>query len=549
MENTTELQNVTNAETTEITNTNPEVATEESTTETKTEVVTSELEATENAQAGEETKPKREPFNPLANYKDMPINKEALEAQNVTLAVLKTDLEKLVTLAENTEDFKLVRKSIIELKEKILALFLISKAEKDVLIDRLQQSFNVLNEKQEAAKKNIDEVYSKNLELFNVKYEAAIKFVTETTEFKAAREKLIELQKELKVTQLKRDTKDKLFAQIQEFFEGINKKQEALRETFEAEASENLAKIMPRIEEVLSAVKNANIFKDARQQLIDLQNEIKGVRIKREKKDDIFGTIREAFNDLNTRQDEERKTFDTQADSNYAEIKPIIDEAVEFAKTNVEPSIAREKLIQTQAKLKDLVLRRTQRDELYGMLREVFESLTGSSQEDKEAFEKEANENYSKLEIKVSEAIANVEYSNDFKDIREGLIAVQDEIKIVRLKKDQRNELFKRIRKAFEIFDAKRNEYMDKRRGEKAGKLTQILDNLKDRLSKLDEYEANDKNALTAAEAKLAENAGDEVAAAEKININERISERAEKITDIKSRIESIEKELSEEKK
>jgi hypothetical protein len=413
----------------------------------------------------------------------------------------------------------------------------------------LQQSFNVLNEKQEAAKKNIDEVYSKNLELFNVKYEAAIKFVTETTEFKAAREKLIELQKELKVTQLKRDTKDKLFAQIQEFFEGINKKQEALRETFEAEASENLAKIMPRIEEVLSAVKNANIFKDARQQLIDLQNEIKGVRIKREKKDDIFGTIREAFNDLNTRQDEERKTFDTQADSNYAEIKPIIDEAVEFAKTNVEPSIAREKLIQTQAKLKDLVLRRTQRDELYGMLREVFESLTGSSQEDKEAFEKEANENYSKLEIKVSEAIANVEYSNDFKDIREGLIAVQDEIKIVRLKKDQRNELFKRIRKAFEIFDAKRNEYMDKRRGEKAGKLTQILDNLKDRLSKLDEYEANDKNALTAAEAKLAENAGDEVAAAEKININERISERAEKITDIKSRIESIEKELSEEKK
>ena len=167
MENTTELQNVTNAETTEITNTNPEVATEESTTETKTEVVTSELEATENAEAGEETKPKREPFNPLANYKDMPINKEALEAQNVTLAVLKTDLEKLVTLAENTEDFKLVRKSIIELKEKILALFLISKAEKDVLIDRLQQSFNVLNEKQEAAeliRKKQAEEKAKNLE-------------------------------------------------------------------------------------------------------------------------------------------------------------------------------------------------------------------------------------------------------------------------------------------------------------------------------------------------------------------------------------------------
>lgn len=531
MENTNETL-VPNNETTEVVNTNSEVD-------------TTNVETTENAEV-KETPVKKEPFNPLANYKDMPINKEALEEQNKTFSVLKAEVEKLVATAENTEEFKAIRKQIIELKEKVLALFLISKAEKDVLIDKLQQSFVKLNERQEELKKNIDEVYTKNLDLFKVKYDEAINFVKETSEFKAARERLIELQKELKGTQLKRDEKDKLFAQIQEFFEGVNKKQAEYRESFEAEFNENLGKIMPRVEEVLNNVKSLTIFKDARQQLIDLQNELKGLRIKREKKDEIFSTIREAFNDLNARQDEERKAFDSVADANYATIKPEVLEAVEFAKTNVEPSIAREKLIQTQAKLKDLQLRRTQRDELYGMMREVFESLTGSSQADKEQFEKEANENYGKLEIKVSEAIANVEYSNDFKDIREGLIAVQDEIKIVRLKKDQRNELFKRIRKAFEIFDAKRNEYMDKRRSEKSGKLSQILVNLKDRLSKLEEYETNDKNALAQVEAKLAENAGDEVAAAEKINLLDKINERVEKLNDIKSRIESIEKELNE---
>lgn len=525
MENTNETQ-VLNNEMTEVTESNVEV---------------------ENV-AENEVKAKKEPFNPLANYKDMPINKEALEEQNKVFEHLKSEVEKLIKLADETEEFKSTRKQIIELKEKVLALFLISKTEKDVLIDKLQQSFVKLNEKQEEIKKSLEEVYVKNLEVFNGKFNEVVAFVAESTEFKAAREKLIELQKILKTTQLKRDDKDKLFANIQEHFEVLNKKQEAFRETFEAEFNENLAKIMPVVESVLNQVKEATIFKDARQKLIDLQNELKGLRIKREKKDEIFSTIRESFNSLNTRQDEERKVFDAEADTNYSQIKPEIVEAVEFAQTNVEPQIAREKLIQTQAKLKDLTLKRTQRDELYGMLREVFEKVSGDSQAEREQFEQEASENYTKLEIKVSEAIANVEYSNDFRDIREGLIAVQDEIKIVRLKKDQRNELFKRIRKAFELFDTKRNEYMDKRKHEKSGKLSQILDSLKERLSKLEEYESNDKSALEKVQAKIDESVNDEVAATEKVNIQDRMNEREGKIADIKARIENIEKELSAQK-
>lgn len=488
---------------------------------------------------------KKEPFNPMANYKDMPINKEALAEQNKLFDIIKTEVEKLIEINNTTEDFKGARKSIIELKEKILALFLISKVEKDILIDKLQESFLLLNSKQDELKKGLDEVYTKNFESFKVIYDEAIEFVKNVKEFKAGREKLIELQKQLKTAQLKRDIKDKLFAEIQEFFEGLNKKQEEYRENFNKESVENLEKILPRITEVLNEVKEAVIFKDARQKLIDLQNELKVVRILREKKDELFGQIREAFDSLNTRQDEERKTFDAEADKNYENIKPVVDEAVDFVSTNVEPSIARDKLIQTQAMLKDLTLRRTQRDELYGALRTAFENLNGGETVDKEQFEKEADENYLKLEIKVSEAITNVEYSNDFKDIREGLIAVQDEIKILRLKKDQRNELFKRIRKAFEIFDEKRNEFMDRRRADKGDKLNQILSNLKERLQKFNEYESEDKSLLAEIENKLNENPSDDNLISQKNNINDKINERLGKISDIKVRIESITAELA----
>jgi len=512
-----------------------------------TEEVSSEDTATEET-ATETVRVKKEPFNPMANYKDMPINKEALAEQNKLFDVIKAEVEKLIESNNISEDFKSARKSIIELKEKILALFLISKVEKDLLIDKLQESFLILNSKQDELKKGLDEVYSKNLEGFKVIYDEVIEFVKNVKEFKLGREKLIDLQKQLKTAQLKRDIKDKLFAEIQEFFEGLNKKQEEFREKFNKESSENLDKILPRISVVLNEVKAAVIFKDARQKLIDLQNELKGVRVLREKKDELFGQIREAFNELNVRQDEERKSFDAEADKNYEQIKPAVDEAVEFVSTNVEPTIAREKLIQTQAMLKDLTLRRTQRDELYGALRTAFESFNGGETVDKEQFEKEADVNYSNLEIKVSEAITNVEYSNDFKDIREGLIAVQDEIKILRLKKDQRNELFKRIRKAFEIFDDKRNEFMDKRRADKGDKLSQILSNLKERLQKLNEYETEDKGQLSELENKLNENPNDENLISQKNSINEKINERVGKISDIQSRIESITTELAEKK-
>lgn len=512
-----------------------------------TEEVSSEDTATEET-ATETVRVKKEPFNPMANYKDMPINKEALAEQNKLFDVIKAEVEKLIESNNISEDFKSARKSIIELKEKILALFLISKVEKDLLIDKLQESFLILNSKQDELKKGLDEVYSKNLEGFKVIYDEVIEFVKNVKEFKLGREKLIDLQKQLKTAQLKRDIKDKLFAEIQEFFEGLNKKQEEFREKFNKESSENLDKILPRISVVLNEVKAAVIFKDARQKLIDLQNELKGVRVLREKKDELFGQIREAFNELNVRQDDERKSFDAEADKNYEQIKPAVDEAVEFVSTNVEPTIAREKLIQTQAMLKDLTLRRTQRDELYGALRTAFESFNGGETVDKEQFEKEADVNYSNLEIKVSEAITNVEYSNDFKDIREGLIAVQDEIKILRLKKDQRNELFKRIRKAFEIFDDKRNEFMDKRRADKGDKLSQILSNLKERLQKLNEYETEDKGQLSELENKLNENPNDENLISQKNSINEKINERVGKISDIQSRIESITTELAEKK-
>ena len=92
-----------------------------------------------------------------------------------------------------------------------------------------------------------------------------------------------------------------------------------------------------------------------------------------------------------------------------------------------------------------------------------------------------------RLEIAVNEACAYIDFTNNLNDIREGLIAVQDEVKIVKLTRSQRNELFKRIRVGFSQFDEKRNSFIKSRKKQKESETEEIQSNTKEETTKSDE--------------------------------------------------------------
>lgn len=277
---------------------------------------------------------------------------------------------------------------------------------------------------------------------------------------------------------------------------------------------------------------------------------LRAKKLKRDQREELFQVIRTAFEDVNKRQDEERSTFEGETTENYAKLKKIVDEAIAFAQSTEEFSAAREQLINAQNAIKGVKLKREQRDDLYAQIRVVFEDLNSKQSQDRTEYDKECNDNYQKLTQKVDDCFALVLGITDFKLIRETMITVQSEVKIAKLKKEQRSELFSRIREAFNQFDKKKDEFFSKRKDERKGKLGEIKSNLVDKLERFKELLNKDQEQLEIFKSKIEEANGDEAIIADYTNrinaMNTRIEEKNKNIEDTIKRIEDIDKEISE---
>ena len=395
---------------------------------------------------------------------ELQVNGEALQEQTLLFETLKQEVDNLKTDVQDLDEIKHERKNMADIKEKLLSLFLIPKSDRDKYIDLIQSKFEILKETSDKIKNEINSRLDENLKKIEPKVNEVSKEAENPENFGEIRKKLVELQSELKEYELHRDRKDDFFSLVQKAFESLDERQDLEREKYEMETSENYLNIKPKVAESIKFAVQTDNFNQAREKLIECQNELKKLKLKKSHLDELFGLIRLAFENVNQKQDLERDKQKEASVENYNEIKPIVTEATKFADETDDYEAARKRLIETQKAIKEKTLTRSQRDELYGAIREVFNRLNEKQDANREEFLEECNANYAKLEISVNEAAAYIDFTNNLNDIREGLLAVQDEVKIVKLTRTQRNELFKRIRLGFSRFDEKRNEFIKSRK-------------------------------------------------------------------------------------
>lgn len=521
---------------------------DETTTEQSTNDTTNNVDIENNESTSDNSKESDLSNNEKSEEStfEPPVNTEALEKQKEEYKNLETQINELSESISDEIDFRSTRKRIVALKEQVLSLFLIPIVEKDNLTNRLQEIFEKLSEKQNELKEEINKVFDDNLKEIEPKIEQVLNEVNELEIFKEARKKLTEIQNELKKIKLRQSDKDNFFSKIQESFDKINQKELSEREEYEMECSNNYLVLKPKIEQITKAVENSDKFNESRKKLIQLQNEIKETKLKKNNRDELFQIIRETFNNLNERQDKSRESFNKESEENYTKILPVVDQAIEFASNPSNFTTARQTLINVQKDLKSLVLSKSQRDELFGKIREVFNSLNEQQDENREEFEKEANSNFVRVEIKVNEALMNVEYSNDFRDIREGLLTVQDEVKIIKLKRNQRNELLAKIREGFEKFDKKRNEYNENKKEEKKNKLNSILDNLQLKITRLKESIDIDNSSINDLKSKIESSADEDKIELDKSiqELESKLKEKNESLKSTDDRVKDIQSEL-----
>ena len=296
---------------------------------------------------------------------------------------------------------------------------------------------------------------------------------------------------------LKREHAEEILTALNNAIENINNKIREERENYEMECSENYHILKAKVEATVEKASKATHFKSARQSLIDLQAEIKDKKLKRNQREELYQIIRECFEGINQRQQQERQMSDADYEENYQKIKKIVDEAISFAE-NVTTSFkeAKDTLIAAQAAIKAAILRKAQKDELFGNIRRVFEAINEKQNADRENYDKEANENYSKLSAKIEEAFVYLNNTSDFRLLRENIIGIQSEVRIMKLKREQRAELLEKIQKAFAIIDKLKNEYFEKRKQERIIKLNETLSNLELKIQRLEESIAADKQTI-----------------------------------------------------
>jgi hypothetical protein len=459
---------------------------------------------------------------------------------------LKEDIEKLAEMSKDIDKYNYVKSGIKD-KGLLLKNYYLNSDQVAELQEILNSATDNIKAIEKDRREKAENVYTENFEKIKSRVDEAVASAENETNFKKARQILLEAQMMFKDIRLKRDQREKQYSRIQNAFELLNNRQIEEREKYEMECIENYHNIKSEVDRAVAASANATNFKKAREALIKAQSQFKGLKLKRDQREEQYSRIQNAFEELNARQSEERAQYEKECAENYERLRVIVDDAIKVAEASETFKEARETLIAAQKSIRGVKLKRGQRDELYAAIREVFDGINRAQEEQREAFLKECDENYNTIVEKLNKAREYAENSEDFRFIRDNLIAVQNEVKILKLKRDQRNELFQAIRDAFGVLDRRRDEYRKHIMIEKREKLKSIKEDLERKIARVEESLQRDEESVAQLRDEFEKAESDEAKneiSAKIESAQGRTTEKREKIEETRNRIVDIDKEL-----
>lgn len=449
---------------------------------------------------------------------------------------LTAEYEIINSIAHSDENLKIIISSLRNLIK--LANNLDIDQSKWNALPEITQKLKELEEQNAKIRAEINEASQKFIEKYKSKIDELLQTQNKWQELRNARQKLVNLQKEISanVTKVSKNSIEEVKKMIADAISTITQRQIQERENYEMECSDNYLQLKTKFESLISQISGTKDFTKTRQELIEAQKTISSKTLKRNHQEELYQIIRNGFEQLSHIQESDKTNFINEANENYAKLLPLVENAINIAQSTDTFKEAREALIAAQTSIKGITLTKEQRDELYGKIREVFEKINVQQEEERTHFFKESDENFQKLLNKITAEKEKLSDNPHFKTIRENLLTIQSEIKVWKLRTDNRNKLYEALKDAFKTLDEKRNEFFDSQKQQKKNKFEVLLKNLKDKLEKLTEALKFDTDELTKLEAEY------------QTSDEERKSEIEKRIEILKSKIEEKEKRIQETK-
>jgi hypothetical protein len=227
----------------------------------------------------------------------------------------------------------------------------------------------------------------------------------------------------------------------------------------EEAALQNYETLKAILEEGLANAGCAENLRDEKGFLIDVQGHFRGLILRREDREELYGRLQQAFAAVNKKIEDERFHFEYEALSNYAALKPLVAGVTTQVITSDDLKSAWESLIEIQERIKGSKLLREHRDELYSSLQDAFGMIKLRKEEARQVFSQEAQSNYTRLKSLVDKGLAQSEETHEYKETREFLKKIQSEFKGIKMLPGQREELYSRLQTAFDILGKRLDDF------------------------------------------------------------------------------------------
>lgn len=308
----------------------------------------------------------------------------------------------------------------------------------------------------------------------------------------------------------------------------------------------NYNTIAPRVEAAYMQSRTAENFSDTRKDLVALQKELIAYPLERWQKNELMDRLRSAFNVLNERQDAWRAQQDSLRASHTETLQKQYDLVIPQA-LNSPFSEGFGLLKELQDLTNKSSVLREKRDQFYTMLDAAFKAI-------KEKADSEQDANFEQASKQVDIAIAACAGTEMFKDARQILIGAQNELKETRLKRKQKDELFTRLRAAFEKLNEEQDAWFNKRRKENRNQLEDTLQQMKRILARKKEgmeslYQAKSNVEAKAGIIKVDKKSDGSIAGMFKERltaITDKVAAAEKDIAQLEKKIAKIEKEIRE---
>lgn len=247
-----------------------------------------------------------------------------------------------------------------------------------------------------------------------------------------------------------------------------NHKNKELNYKYDSECSQNYEILVGACKSLLHLASNTNDWDSFKKKLNSMMEEGKKLKLKKEQRSEVFDRIDDIYKKMNERRAELKKTHEKDCDNNFSKLKPFFHNALNIATAESDFGKARKQLIEIQSMLKVNKLKNDQRDELFSRIQEAFKILSRRQEEKNKKYESDCNSNFIKLESKVNSCYNLAAQSSDFKDVREKLKSVKQELfDTSPMQKEKKSQLLSKLSDAFTKINSRAGAVFEERQRER----------------------------------------------------------------------------------